>query len=154
MATQWTAGTTAGQVLTAATLNTIGAAWETYTPVWSSTGTAPVLGNGTITGRYGRINKTVWGTINITTGSTTTYGTGIYTVTLPFNQVSNTAVQGYGILFDASASFIGYPGVITYNAAGNVTMRFGNAVGDFTPTVPITLAQSDQIRIFFMYEAS
>ena len=32
MATQWTAGTTAGQILTAATLNTIGAAWETWTP--------------------------------------------------------------------------------------------------------------------------
>ena len=31
MATQWTAGTTSGQVLTAATLNTIGAVWETWT---------------------------------------------------------------------------------------------------------------------------
>lgn len=34
MATQWTAGTTSGQVLTAATLNTIGAAWETWTPTF------------------------------------------------------------------------------------------------------------------------
>ena len=32
MATQWTAGTVSGQVLTAATLNTIGAAWVDYTP--------------------------------------------------------------------------------------------------------------------------
>lgn len=58
MATQWTAGTTSGQVLTAATLNTIGAAWETYTPTVASQ-------SGTITsftarsGKYTRINKLV-----------------------------------------------------------------------------------------------
>ena len=51
MATQWTAGTTAGQVLTAATLNTIGAATQSYTPAWTGSTTNPVLNNGTLTGR-------------------------------------------------------------------------------------------------------
>jgi len=53
MATQWTAGTTSGQVLTAATLNTIGAVWETWTPALTASTTNPNLGTtGTSVGRY------------------------------------------------------------------------------------------------------
>jgi hypothetical protein len=39
MATQWTAGTTSGQVLTAATLNTIGAVAVDYTPTLTQSAT-------------------------------------------------------------------------------------------------------------------
>jgi len=41
MATQYTAGLTAGQVLTAATMNQIGAAWETWTPALTASNTNP-----------------------------------------------------------------------------------------------------------------
>jgi len=60
MATQWTAGTTSGQVLTAATLNTIGAATETFTPTIVGNGGGSVtINNGTLTGNYFRIQKLV-----------------------------------------------------------------------------------------------
>lgn len=57
MATQYTAGLSSGQVLTAATMNSIGATWETWTPV-------PIPSIGAITsyssgGRYMRIQKMV-----------------------------------------------------------------------------------------------
>lgn len=45
MATQWTAGLTSGATLSANTLNTIGAAWETYTPVITASVTNPNLGS-------------------------------------------------------------------------------------------------------------
>lgn len=55
MATQWTAGLSALTPLPAATLNTIGAAWESWTPqLWSGTGQATTS---TATGVYARINK-------------------------------------------------------------------------------------------------
>lgn len=72
MATQWTAGLSVGQVLTAATLNTIGAAWETYTPtVTPQTGTITTLG--ARFGKYTRINKLVVVIFDVTI---TTNGTG------------------------------------------------------------------------------
>jgi len=111
MATQWTAGTTSGQVLTAATLNTIGAAWETWTPVWTASTTNPVIGNGTISGSYCRFNKTVIAEGAIIMGSTTTYGTGTYRISLPFGTaVSVNGSVGYATLFDASAGYIAYTG--------------------------------------------
>jgi hypothetical protein len=55
MATQYTAGLTTGQVLTAATMNSIGAAWETWTPqLWSGVTQATTS---TATGLYCLINK-------------------------------------------------------------------------------------------------
>jgi len=60
------------------------AAWQTYTPVWSTSGTAPAIGNGTITGRYAILGKVIVCHINLIAGSTTTFGTGTQSFTLPF----------------------------------------------------------------------
>lgn len=55
MATQYTAGQISGQVLTAATMNSIGAAYETWTPqLWSG---ATQATTSKANGFYARINK-------------------------------------------------------------------------------------------------
>jgi len=76
----------AGQRITAADLNTATqqGAWASYTPIWSTTGTAPSIGNGSVFGYYSKIGRTVSIRGSIYGGSTTTYGTGDYYVTLPF----------------------------------------------------------------------
>ena len=155
MATQWTAGTTSGQVLNASTLNTIGAAWETWTPVWTASTTNPVIGNGTISGSYTRINKLVIAEGAIIMGSTTTYGTGTYRISLPFGTavLTNGAV-GYATLFDASAGYIAYTGLSTQSSTSVFEFRIGNGLGQFQPTVPITLANADQFRFTFIYQAA
>lgn len=81
MATQYTAGLTTGQVLTASTMNSIGAAWETWTPtITASVGTfTTTVVN---TAQYGRINKIIFGKLDV---SITTVGTasGALRFTLP-----------------------------------------------------------------------
>jgi len=57
--------------------------WTPYTPTWASTGTAPALGNGTLIGTYVIIGKTLIFNIVQIMGSTTTYGTGDYSWTIP-----------------------------------------------------------------------
>src|SRR5882672_3849200 len=37
----------------------LGAAWTAYTPVWGSSGTAPAIGNGSLTGFFIQVGKTV-----------------------------------------------------------------------------------------------
>jgi hypothetical protein len=67
MATQYTAGLSAGQILTAATMNSIGAAWEAYTPTLSGW----TQGNGVFTAAYCQINKLIVYRGTFVGGSTT-----------------------------------------------------------------------------------
>ena len=66
----------------AAAINAFGP-WPAYTPTWTSAGTAPVLGNGTLIGAYIQIEHFVVARVTLTMGSTTTYGTGNYYFSLP-----------------------------------------------------------------------
>ena len=72
-----------------------------YTPTWSSSGTLPVLGNGSITAKYHQAGNLVAVAINLTMGSSTTYGTGYWRFSLPV--ISNAAFHwlGSGIATDA-----------------------------------------------------
>ena len=80
-------------------------AWQSYVPVWGSTGTAPALVNGTITGKYCQIGKTVHFIISMTTGSSTTYGSGTrYTWSLPVNNENASVVSCSGYVLDSSTS--------------------------------------------------
>jgi hypothetical protein len=158
MATQYTAGLTSGQVLTAATMNSIGAAWETYTPTWTSSGTAPALGNGTLTGRYCRINKTIVVQIALTTGSTSTYGTGSYYLSLPFTNTTNTSIffpLGFGYIQDTSTGTVYTCIGHRANTADKIGFKYSaGGFGDIGATAPFTFASTDGIFINCTYEYS
>lgn len=57
--------------------------WQTYSPVWNALGINPVIGNGTLTGRYVQHGKTCTVVISLVAGSTTTFGTLQTTMSLP-----------------------------------------------------------------------
>lgn len=83
MATQYTAGLTTGQVLTAATMNTIGAAWETWTP--TITANAGVITASTVnTARYCRLQKLIIGIVDVTITTAGTAAGNQLQFTLPF----------------------------------------------------------------------
>jgi len=153
MATQYTAGLSAGQVLTAATMNSIGAAWESYTPTWTASTTNPTIGNGFIEGRYCQIQTLVIVSAYVIPGSTTNYGSGNYRVSLPIDAKGTNAPIGFAGLLDASASYVGYTGFATRVSATTAEFRIGNGSGIWSPSVPIPLAQSDQMRFTLIYEA-
>jgi|LakMenEpi03Aug12_release.lakeMendotaPanAssembly.Ray.scaffolds.fasta_scaffold768508_1 hypothetical protein len=153
MATQWTAGTTSGQVLTAATLNTIGAAWETYTPAWTSTGVAPVIGNGSVSGSWARINKTAFVNIFVVMGSTTTYGTGSYRFSVPSGVTinGNQTHVGTALLYDASAGYPGAFGMMTRVSASTFNISPSGS-NETTNTAPFTWGNADQMRLMLIYQ--
>lgn len=77
-------------------------AWQSYTPVWGSNGTQPVLNNGIISGSYTRIGKTIHYRISMTIGSTSSLGTGTrYGFTLP-STGKNLYPMATGFYFDTS----------------------------------------------------
>lgn len=151
MATQYTAGITQGQVWTAEIANQIGAAWETWTPVFTQSNTPAITIN---VARYGRIQKTVFGTAYITLAGAGT-AANAWVLTLPITaQASNGVTVAYGWIYDANVTTF-------YNVTGYLlsatTMAFidnNNTGGSFGQNPAVTAAASDQMRVAFMYEAA
>jgi len=65
----------AGQIILADDHNSHLLAWTAYTPTWASSAGSVAIGNGTLSGRYRKVGKTVDFVVALTAGSTTTYGT-------------------------------------------------------------------------------
>jgi hypothetical protein len=157
MATQWTAGTTSGQVLTAATLNTIGAAWETWTPTLTASTTNPTLGTGSsAAGRYGRVNKEVYGNAQISFGTSgTNAGSGFYYVSLPVTAQASGVVIGTYQAYDASTGTVDVGMILADTTSRAAFYRNGvGGNGVIGSTIPWAWAASDFIRIWFTYEAA
>jgi len=126
--------------------------WSPYTPVWSSTGVAPTLGNGSIDGRYSRVGTTVYFHINLNIGSTATLGSGAYLFSIPV------ACLGVGPLahvqlLDASAGQVwtatGQPFSSTQYSAYEITSK-----SPISPTNPFAFAAGDAITLHGFYEAA
>lgn len=131
----------------------IGGAWQTYTPSWLSTGTAPAIGNGTRAGRYIQIGKTVICTVSISFGSTTTYGTGEYFFGLPL-PTANQGVRymGSSWAFDAG---VNYYGGIAKTEPNSSNVQLYNAAafgGSWGASTPFTWGNGDNLNFTVTYE--
>lgn len=114
-----------------------------YTPTWSSSGTPPTLGNGTITGRYDRNAVQIHASGSFTFGSTSTAGTGTYRFSLPFNNPGATRV-GVARVLDAGTAF--FVGVAVSPANTNyVEITTHNTASQVGPTIPMTWAAGDTL---------
>jgi len=136
-------------------------AWQTYSPVWGSSGTAPSLGNGTLQGRYHKLGRKVVAQINWVAGSTTAFGTGNYTWTLPFAS-ANTFECSSGSLIGTCANniVIGVTDIVNPNTKGfawaintNATAN-ANSNTQVGATNPHTFVNGDSLRMLFVYESA
>jgi hypothetical protein len=138
-------------------VSTVGPAWKTYTPTWTSTGTAPSLGNGTAVGHYMKIGRTVHVAAEVILGSTSTVGTGTYRFSLPFNAV--TLPEQFVLMryYDSSAAtaYVGQGALSsgTYFLPQQIASVAG-ALVTMSATSPVVPAQSDQYMFCGTYEAT
>lgn len=78
------------------------AAWTSYTPTWTGATTNPVIGNGTLAGFYQRRGDWLQVAIEVTFGSTTTYGSGLWYFALPSTGETADVMGGTGFLIGAA----------------------------------------------------
>jgi hypothetical protein len=123
-----------GEVVTAAMLNAevrdqwtdLISGWTSYTPAWTSTGTAPVLGNGTIFGRYKLVGKVCTANFEAVFGTTSTFGSGTWAFSVPFtaaNPASSSAnftYMGAGRGHNATQWVTGTVGVLKNTAVARI----------------------------------
>ena len=153
----------ANTVLTAAQLNGIGEAWTSYTPVWTAATTNPAIGNGTISGKYCQVNKLVVARINVTFGSTTTYGSGNFFFSYPVTAAApisaNERILSAGQYIDTSASN-SYSLLGSYNSSSTTEFRVqvftsaSQSLQLMAATVPFTAATTDAFQLNICYEAA
>jgi hypothetical protein len=140
------------------TLGVLGGVWTAYTPVWTTTGTAPALGNGQLFGKFFQFGKYVTAHMIFVAGTTTTFGTGEYRFSLPVTAggVGGSSAIGSGYVFDASANQIwtvvavlpATTFVSAYFTAPALTNFVVNAAG------PFTWATTDSLQLSVTYEAA
>lgn len=150
----------AGQVLTAAELNSAGT-WSTYTPSWTQSATITKTVNWA---RYSQLNKLVQVQVKMTSSAAGT-ANNVIKVGLPVNASSNNFVMGYGLIIDASLnSGTIYPIVPVYDTTSTVKFvaptvsgdsDYDNSyVGQTASQLAFTLASSDIIFLTLTYEAA
>lgn len=131
--------------------------FATFTTTWTGASGNPAIGNGTKTSSYLQIGKLVFLRINLNMGSTTTYGTGQWTFSLPVAAAAGTgAAGGYSNghleVFDSSAGSysIGLAAMTTSVCAG----IFSGTTGVLGSAIPIAWATGDVVAINVWYEAA
>jgi hypothetical protein len=144
----------AGDVLTAAELNSIGEAWTSYTPVikgGATTVTATIQ-----YAKYAQVNKVVWVRVNATVTSAGAVN-GAISITLPTTlastQFSANAIAGGFFIRDSGTAF--YSGVAIINDATTVlgiSYNSGDFMGNSGPAM--TLASGDVVSMFVCYEVA
>ena len=128
------------------------AGWVTYTPVWTSLGTSPSLGNGTLTGRYSISGKTVNYWITVVMGSTTAFGSDAYVFSLP---VDMRAVSG-ALSLGSAAGYVGttrYSGSVLSRSPSNTThvvVVFGSTL--VSAEAPAGLKEGNYFALSGSYE--
>ena len=136
-------------------LNALGE-WNTsWTPTWTGSTGNPVLGNGTLVGRYLETAEWVYFFIHLTMGGTTTYGTGTWRFDLPVNSAARPWTFE-GIAIDSSASN-DFHALFRRSAADEVSGRCdattaGNAMRAITSANPFTWATGDELYIAGAYQ--
>lgn len=147
-------------------LNVIGAGvWTSFSPTWSSTGTAPVINNGTINGAYQQIGKKIDFVIRLTAGSTTTFGTNPYRFTLPVAAHANFLPTGSGAGASVGTWYMenpgvnGYGGIVALNDSTHIHNLFHSITtagnfGEQTNSAPASLANTWFILMSGSYQAA
>jgi hypothetical protein len=153
MATQWTGGMVSGAVLTAANLNAIGAATETFTPtIVGNTSGSVTIGNGSLTGNYFRFQKFVVVNYVLTWGSTTTTTcSGLWLFSVPVGNA--TRGNAFGRILDAGTTYYRVTGIAGSN---KMVLQATDTGSEVQNTVPMATgwANGDVLNVTFVYETS
>jgi len=131
----------------------------TFTPTWTSDGTAPSIGNGVLSGKYTKIGNRVDCVMTFKAGSTTTFGTGNYSFALPFTAAASTgsltSFTGVAYIDDTGTGW--GQGTITGRSASatkfdiNLVPIGSIGTARVTNTAPMTWANGDSLTASFTY---
>ncbi|MGM9380349.1 hypothetical protein [Streptomyces antibioticus] len=132
-------------------------AWTTYTPTWTAVTTNPTLGNGTISGKYVKIGRLVVCKIGLVPGSSTAFGSGAYSWSLPFAAASSSIDDLGTARLTAASTYIGQCIIATGGTTVSATFpTAANAsiAANMSNSTPATFANGNSLRLTVAYESA
>ena len=133
-------------------------AWTAYTPVLSGTGWS--IGNGSSTGSYTQIGKTVFFRGIISFGSTSTFGgSGVLEASLPVTSAASGGIDsalGHAIVYHPSTGvyFCGFRGAGSGKIVFHYPSNTSGLASYFIGNSPFAWASGDVIYFSGTYEAA
>jgi hypothetical protein len=114
-----------------------------FLPAWTTTGTSPSIGNGSLFGGYSLSDGLCHATVNLVGGTTTTWGTGQYSFSLPFTPKANAVGSFY--IFDSGTAY--YAGsVLAQSGTDQIVCYVNGAGGGVGAANPMPWANGDILR--------
>lgn len=133
--------------------------YTAYTPTWYGAGGNPAILNGTIAGRWVQVGKTVHAYAKITAGSSTTFGSGAWGISLPstpnaaYAQFDN--LGGWSLI---SVGTNGYSGFAQYSAGAfaspGVYLNIAASTNYAAQSSPISMASTNILSMHVIYETT
>ena len=131
-------------------------AWTTFTPTWA--GGTPAIGNGTLSGAYVKIGRIVIATYNLLAGSTTTFGSGNYTLSLPLTAsatpTTSTAIGVFNVENAGTQAYIANARIASTTTMSLVVIATDANTNLWSATHPFTFGDTDFVRGTIIYEAA
>lgn len=118
---------------------------------WTASSVNPAVGNGTLSAHYARVGSTIHYKGVIAPGSTTTYGTGYWIVSMPVAATLGNRNVGFAGLHDSSTSGNDRAGAL--ELLSSTTFRVV-ANGRVDSATPFTWASGDSLQWSMTYEAA
>lgn len=128
--------------------------FKIYTSTWTAAVGTPAIGDGTLTGRYSVVGRSVTVSLILTVGSTTTFGTGAWQFTLPMAaEDQNTGQVGNAMITDAGTGLFRYtPIMIDFT---HIALHAGDGTNNYAGSaLPMTWAAGDYFVTSFTYSSS
>ncbi|GAA1766267.1 hypothetical protein [Streptomonospora arabica] len=95
--------------------------FKTYVPAWTASGTNPSIGNGGLSAQYRRLpGRMVWVRLSWSRGSTTNFGSGTYSFSLPPGLPAEVGTRWFGDVY-------GSPDNANYQVRGIATILAGGS---------------------------
>jgi hypothetical protein len=131
-----------------------GRSWVSHTPSWYSTGGAPSFGNATIISQYRRLPGTniVAYRFSFSFGSSTVFGDGFYTHSLPLTASANSVSASIGSAYLLQNGVQDRPGTIHLTDTGKFEII--SSSGHVAHVVPWTWASGDNMSGQVLYEVA
>jgi hypothetical protein len=123
--------------------------WQGYTPTWTNL----TMGDGAEAAKYMRVGKTVWVTVSIAFGSTTSISGSVF-VSLPSDMANPLdSTSPFHLLMIDNDTNSAYGGQTYKSAAGTVRLlAAGSPLAGVSATAPFTWANGDRLFLWGTYE--
>lgn len=132
-----------------------GGAWQTYAMAWTANSSNPAIGNGTITAKYKKVGRKVTVLFHIQMGSTTTYGSGYWMLSLPVPAAAAGRGNGFATAGVNDAVGSGFGAATGYPITATAVV-FDSTVSknNIAAAIPFTWASGDSFYGEINYEAA